>query len=57
MKFNITVKTEDKKLHDVVEKAVADYLWAHQGEYVGKKIQTIDVTIDVTDRPLDHGCS
>ena len=59
MKFNVNVTTKDGKIKDVIEKAVADYLWAHQEDYFGKDIKTIEVTVkvEVTQRPVDRGVS
>ncbi len=59
MKFSVNVTTKDGKIKEVVEKAVADYLWAHLGEYVGKDVKTIEVVVkvDVTQAPLNQAVS
>lgn len=59
MKFSVSVETKDRNLHNVVEKAVTEYLWLHQNDYVGSKVEviTVNVKVDVTDRPVDQGVS
>ena len=59
MKFSVDVESNDKSLGEVVEKAVAEYLWAHQEDYVGKQLKEIKIgaVIKVVDRPVDRGVS